>query len=72
MDIKQKLASALYKARHEHNLTQEQIAELCDISVRWYQKIEKGESPPNLTLICLLVKHLNIDLAKIADREAYK
>lgn len=42
-------------------LTQEQISRILDISLRYYQLIEKGKSTPNVILALKLCKILNIN-----------
>ena len=69
MSAKLRFASALYKARAEHRLTQEKVAEMLGISVRWLQKLERGTSEPNLDLICKIQKHFNLNLASCAEEE---
>ena len=70
MSVRLRFASALFAARTEHHLTQEKTAELLGISTRWYQKIEKGTSEPNLTLICNIQKWFGLNLAKCAEEDA--
>ena len=69
MSAKLRFASALFRARIKHRLTQEKTAELLGISVRWLQKSEKGTSEPNLTLICKIQKHFNLNLAGCVEEE---
>ena len=64
-----KFASALYAARIKYNLTQENAAEIFDISTRWYQKIESGKSEPNLDLICKIAKKFDLNFADFAEGE---
>ena len=70
MDEKQKKLSELMRMkRHEKNLTQEQAAELLDISVRWLQRIERGQSKPGFDLVCSLAKEFSIDFATLGEDE---
>lgn len=69
MSVKTKLAQALYRERKSRGLTQAQAAEIFDISVRWYQKLESGRSEPNLKLACKMSKFFNIDFAKLTAAE---
>ena len=66
---KHKFASALYAARIKYNLTQENAAEVFDISTRWSQKIAKGTSEPNLELICKIAKKFDLNFADFAEGE---
>ena len=68
MDEKQKKLSELMRMkRREKNLTQEQAAELLDISARWLQKVESGQSKPGFTLICKLAEEFSIDFSKLGE-----
>lgn len=55
-------AAEVYKARNRKGLTQEQLSSALHITTRWYQKIEKGESKPNLVTALSLLVCLDIDL----------
>ncbi len=68
MSVKTKLARALFKSRMRKKLTQEQTAEILDISCRYLQKIEAGQvSRPNLKLVCTLAKEFDIDFGQLID-----
>ena len=67
MNINLKFASYLYKVRTQRDLTQEQMAEILDISSRWYQCLEKGTNSPNFKVVCLFVKNFNFDLHLITE-----
>lgn len=55
-------AAELARSRTAQHLTQEKVAEMADISPRWYQKLEAGEAAPGSgTMICLAYL-LDIDL----------
>ena len=71
MSVRLRFASALFAARTEHRLTQEKTAELLGISTRWYQKIEKGISEPNLTLICNIQKQFKLNLADCTKEDVF-
>lgn len=71
MDINFVIASYLYAVREEHNLTQEKMAEIVDVSVRWYQSIENGRKFPNFKVICLLVKSFDLDLRYLLREVTY-
>lgn len=56
MTLEKQLGKLLYKARTEAGLTQQQTADSASISVRWYQRIEKGERlPSTYTFVCLIL-----------------
>ncbi len=64
-----RLALRLYNIRMKNLYTQETMAEMLDISTRWYQKIECGRGSPNFELTCRIVKIFNINLAEICEEE---
>lgn len=67
MNFESSFSSKLLQARKEQGLTQQQTAEALHISLRWYQKIEKGESVPSFRLSCNIVKLFDIDLADFVE-----
>ena len=70
MNEKQKkLSEILRSKRFELDMTQEQAAELLEVSVRWYQRIERGQSKPGFDLICSLAEEFNVDFSKLGDIE---
>lgn len=62
-------SESLRKSRQKNHLTQEQVAELLDVSARWYQEIESGRSAPNFILTCKIVKYFKIDLDACCTEE---
>ena len=64
-----KLSELMHTKRLEKNLTQEQAAELLEISARWYQKVESGQSKPGFDLICELAKSFSINFSKLDETE---
>ena len=70
MNRRQKKLSALMRSkRFDKDLTQEQAAELLDISARWLQKVESGQSKPGFDLVCKLAEEFAIDFAKLGEDE---
>jgi len=61
MSLKLSFSRAVYLARINHGLTQQQVAEAVSISVRWYQQIEKGVCMPGSTTLLRLLLLLHID-----------
>lgn len=56
MPINSKFSTEVYHAREAHGFTQSQVAEAISVSVRWYQRVEKGEKMPgSLVMLRLLV-----------------
>lgn len=58
--------------REKHNYTQEQLAELIEVSTRTIQRIENNEANPSIKSFRKLIKTLKIsdeDIAKIVKFE---
>ena len=68
MRISLYFASEIFRARTEKELTQAQVAEMADISVRWYQKLENGEAEPGLDVFMRVAKALGLDLNRLAEQ----
>ncbi|MBE7032942.1 MAG: helix-turn-helix transcriptional regulator [Ruminococcaceae bacterium] len=64
-----KLSDVLRSKRYENKQTQEQAAELLNLSVRHYQDLESGKSLPGFKSICKIAKEYNIDFSQFADEE---
>lgn len=70
MNNKQKKLSEIMRSKRlELDITQEKAAELLDISARWYQRIERGQSKPGFDLICSLAKEFDINFAEFAETD---
>ena len=70
MNEKQKkFTDRLRTERKSRNLTQEQVAEMLEISAKWFQRVESGKSKPGFDLICDLAAEFKIDFAKFSDKE---
>lgn len=54
-------AKEVSRSRHKKKLTQEQVAEQVNISVRWFQRIESGQRLPSAELMLEIIKLLEID-----------
>ena len=58
-------ASALYQGRIKSDMKQQAVADFLGRTKRWYQKIESGESEPDLNdTLCLMAK-FQINAAEI-------
>ena len=66
--IKYIFSSAVFHSRDNLGFTQQQVAEAVNISVRWYQRIEKGERFPNSIVFLRIVLFLDIDLRKVYNK----
>ena len=67
MKLKHKFAKAIYYARSEQKLTQATVAERADVSVRGYQRLEKGEYEPQLSTALRLMIVLQINPNEFAE-----
>ena len=55
--------------RKTKDLTQEKLAEICNVSWRTISNIERGAVVPGLELICNLSKHLNVSIDELLDNK---
>ena len=62
------LSQTLRTRRRERKLTQEKTAELLEVSVRWYQKVEGGHKNPGFNLVCEMARLFQIDFADFSDK----
>jgi uncharacterized Tic20 family protein len=60
------LGLKVLELRNQKNLTQEQLAEFCDVSARTIQRIENGEADPRTYTLNMLSDVLEYDFAKEA------
>lgn len=70
MDERQKKLSEIMRSKRiELDLTQEEAAEVLNVTPRWYQKVESGKSKPGFDLLCDLANYFDIDFAQFPDKE---
>ena len=55
----------LRERREQQGRTQQQIADLANISLKSYQRIEKGEQDPSITVAKLIAKALQSTVEKL-------
>lgn len=55
----------LRMAREQQGKTQQQIADLANISLKSYQRIEKGEQDPSVTVAILIAKAVKSTVEKL-------
>ena len=67
MKVLSKFSAELYHARYEKGYTQREVAEAVSISVRWYQRVEKGERLPSSLVMMRLIIFLNLDIKKLEE-----
>jgi len=69
-NIKEILAANLRKNRKKKGLTQEKLAEMADISLRYIAMLELGKSFPSGEMLEKLAKALDIDTIQFFDVSA--
>ncbi len=62
MSLSTSFGRLLREARREKHLTQENVAEAVFISVRWYQKLERGAFLPSAKVMLRLILLLDLDI----------
>lgn len=58
-----KIVGAMIEQRHNLNLSQRELAELCGIPHSSVARIESGKSSPNLTTLLKIFNHLGLHLS---------
>ena len=66
------LGKKIVELRTAKGLTQEELVELCNISIRTIQRIENGEVAPRSFTVKTILAALDYDLNKIAESESLK
>ena len=59
------IGSRLKQARKARGLTQEQLAELLDVSVGYVSQIERGITKANLEMLCAVCDQINCELGAL-------
>lgn len=62
----------IHDARNSRGLTQEQLAELMNCSVRWIIQIEAGKSNPNNMDTILLMTILGLSPERVAEEVGWR
>ncbi|MFB9948902.1 helix-turn-helix domain-containing protein [Rhizobium puerariae] len=65
MDLKEAMAVNLRRIRHEKNLTQEQLAERTNLSMRYVGSIERGKVSASVTVLGQIADALGIDPSEL-------
>lgn len=68
MELKVAIGKALKGLRTEKGLTQEKLAELCDLNVIFISRIENGKRQPSLKTLFKMSKAMEIKLSVIIER----
>lgn len=57
-----KFSGKVVEARLAQGYTQREVADAVSVSVRWYQRVEKGEKLPGSMVMLRLVLFLHLDV----------
>lgn len=69
MHILADFARAVCEAREAKHWSQEKVAELANISTRWYQQIEKGDVSAGFEICVRVARALELDLNQLLDKK---
>lgn len=72
MQSKSALPPNLKAYRKIHKYSQEHCAELCDISPRYWGKLERGQADPSMTVLFKLSDGLGLSIAQLLDNEFFQ
>ncbi|WP_420318727.1 helix-turn-helix domain-containing protein [Ekhidna sp.] len=61
------LGQKLIELRQQKNMTQEELVEACNVSVRTIQRIESGEVTPRISTVKILLSALEVDLEEFKE-----
>jgi transcriptional regulator with XRE-family HTH domain len=61
MDLKKAMATNVRRARHERELTQEELADRAGLSVRYLGSIERGKVSASVTVLGQVAEALRVD-----------
>lgn len=65
MNVQTKIGKNLKKARLKAKLTQKRVAELADLHVNYYARVERDEENPSLEILKKLTKILKVKSSDI-------
>jgi len=66
------LGKKITELRKQKGLTQEELVERCNVTVRTIQRIESGETTPRIYTIKTILNALDLDYEKVFEREYNK
>ncbi|MBE6573236.1 MAG: helix-turn-helix transcriptional regulator [Ruminococcaceae bacterium] len=72
MDFNDYLSEQIYRGRKRAGYTQAHLSQKLGVSVRWYQRIEKGERLPGAVVLIKLMLLLDIDIEVFRDYFMHK
>lgn len=68
MNLKTALREELLQYRGKNSVSQEKIAEQCNISSRYYRKLERADANPSLVVLAELRRVCGLDLNQLVDQ----
>ncbi|MDH0123884.1 helix-turn-helix transcriptional regulator [Brucella intermedia GD04153] len=68
MDLKEVMARNLRRARHEKNLTQEELAGRAGLSMRYVGAIERGDVSASVTVLGQIADALEIEPGELLKK----
>lgn len=68
MDLKEVMAVNLRRARHERNITQEELAARASLSARYVGAIERADVSPSITVLGQIADALAIEPGELLKR----
>lgn len=66
------LGTKIREARKEKNLTLKQLADICNVGVRFLSELENGKETIELGKVLLVLKRLNVEILLIGRKEFQK
>ncbi|MFL5707352.1 MAG: helix-turn-helix domain-containing protein [Ktedonobacteraceae bacterium] len=64
-ELRRKFGKLVRRLRHDREMTQEQLAELADLSINSVSQIETGQASPSLETIVKLAKAFEVDVGEL-------
>ncbi len=63
------LGKNIRKARKKHGITQEQLAEMCDITPVFVSQIENAMRKPSFETVCCMAENLKVSVDELINDE---
>ncbi|MDH6264437.1 helix-turn-helix transcriptional regulator [Bradyrhizobium sp. BR13661] len=71
MDLKEVMAINLRRIRHAKKMTQEELADAAELSVRYVGAIERADVSASVTVLGRIAEALEVDAADLIERAAH-
>lgn len=65
--LQEKFGNRIKTLRHQHDMTQEQLAETTELSVEFISLIERGVNSPSFKTLQVLADAFNIEVFKLFE-----